>query len=256
MELKNINYSYDGKNLSLKDLSFKLINKEFLTIVGSNGSGKTTLSKIIARLYKPDSGKILFETTNSFPIGIVFQNPNNQIIQDNVYDDLAFGLENLGDDPSIIEEKINEVLSLLKIEELKHSFIKTLSGGQRQIIAIAGVLVMDPEIIIFDESTSMLDPISREKLLEVMVKLHGMGKTIINITHYMEEVRYSTRVLFLKKGKILGECCPKSLHRNLSLLRETNLTPPINIEIASFLEKKKIKIQNPWDLKEVFRNDY
>ena len=206
ISVKNVSFSYDKKSDTVRNVSLSVNKGEYLSIVGHNGSGKSTLAKLLNALLIPDSGEItvfglssskkenLFEIRKN--VGVVFQNPDNQLIASIVEDDIAFGPENLGVPREEIKERIDFALKSVNMLEYKKSASERLSGGQKQRIAIAGVLALKPQVIVLDESTAMLDPVGRREVLDVVKKLNkDYGTTIIAITHYMEEVVDSDRVI-------------------------------------------------------------
>lgn len=223
--LKGVSYSYslgEGRSLkALKNLSFSIEKGEFVTLLGMNGSGKSTLAKLLNGLFIPSEGEILIDglsTTgqkNTFEIrkkvGMVFQNPDNQMVATIIEDDIAFGPENLGLSREEIVNRVGDALKSVGMEEFRERTTDKLSGGQKQRIAIAGVLAMRPDVIIFDESTSMLDPKGRDEIMDIARKLNGEGITIINITHSMEEAALSDRVIVLRKGRIAIDGTPKEV---------------------------------------------
>ncbi|MCQ2409084.1 MAG: energy-coupling factor transporter ATPase [Clostridia bacterium] len=223
--LKGVSYSYslgEGRSLkALKNLSFSIEKGEFVTLLGMNGSGKSTLAKLLNGLFIPSEGEILIDglstasEKNTFEIrkkvGMVFQNPDNQMVATIIEDDIAFGPENLGLKREEIVKRVDEALKSVGMEEFRERTTQKLSGGQKQRIAIAGVLAMRPDVIIFDESTSMLDPKGRDEIMDIARKLNSEGITIINITHSMEEAALSDRVIVLRKGRIAIDGNPKEV---------------------------------------------
>lgn len=251
LSLKNISYSYTGDNNILDDFSLDISSGEYIAVVGANGSGKSTLAKIMSGIITPDKGSVEINSKKDFPIGIVFQNPSNQLIRGIVEEDISFGLENMGIDTSKREIIIDEVLQALDIEDLKKEDIRFLSGGQKQKVAIAGVIAMSPDFVIFDESTSMLDPVGRDEIIDTMKILNDGGITVINITHHMEELKDVNRVIFMKDGSIAGEEKPSILHHKEELMNSCNLLQPLNLKLARLLEKKGYKVTCPWNIEEV-----
>lgn len=231
-------YSREGKNIDiLHDLNFSVKQGEFIAIVGHNGSGKSTLAKLLNAIFVPTSGTIIvdgvcvedgqtvFEVRKK--IGMVFQNPDNQLVATLVDEDVAFALENLCVPTSEIGKTIDDTLKMVGMYESKKSVVSKLSGGQKQRVAIAGILAMKPKCIVFDESTSMLDPIGRKEVLDIMKKLNCENKTtVINITHYMEEVVLADRVIVLKDGRFLKEGTPRDIFSDKEVLNKANLSVP------------------------------
>ena len=225
IEIKNVTYSYENHEIPvIKDLSLSVDKGEFLCILGENGSGKSTLARLINGLLLPNSGSVqvfgsdtkdkalTYQIRKS--VGMVFQNPDNQMIATIVEDDIAFGPENLGVPPDEIEKRIDFALKSVKMEKFKRVAGQKLSGGQKQRIAIAGALAVMPEILILDESTAMLDPLGREEVLSVVKDLNSKGMTVILITHYMDEALLADRVAVLSGGELKIEGAPNSVFTN------------------------------------------
>lgn len=231
-------YSKEGANIDiLHNLKFSIKHGDFISIVGHNGSGKSTLAKLLNAIFVPTSGTLIvdgvciedgqtvFEVRKN--VGMVFQNPDNQIVATLVDEDVAFALENLCMPSGEIGSIIDETLKMVGMYEFKKSSVAKLSGGQKQRVAIAGILAMKPKCIVFDESTSMLDPIGRKEVLNIMKKLNCEHKTtIINITHYMEEVVFADRVIVMKDGNILKEDTPRNIFADGEVLAKANLSVP------------------------------
>ncbi len=216
LNIKGLNY----KNI-LKGINLEVKKGEFISLVGSNGSGKTTLAMLISGLLEMDDNKI-GKSTKEKP-ALVFENPDNQIIGTTVEEDIAFGLQNIGINREEIEKKIDLVLEQLKITELKKREITSLSGGQKQKVAIAALLALDYDFYILDEITSMLDPESKEMVIELIKKLNKEGKTIIQITHFIEELEYTPRTIVMNDSKIIFDGETRSLLSNKELLKDNNL---------------------------------
>ena len=217
IEIKNVTFNYENSKIPvIKDLSLSVDKGEFLCILGENGSGKSTLSRLINGLLLPSQGDVLVFGLNTRDkaktyeirksVGMVFQNPDNQMIATIVEDDIAFGPENLGVPSDEIGKRIDFALKSVNMERYKTVAGQKLSGGQKQRIAIAGALAVMPEILILDESTAMLDPLGREEVLSVIKDLNKSGMTVILITHYMDEALLADKVAVLSSGelKLLG----------------------------------------------------
>lgn len=217
IEIKNVTFNYENSKIPvIKDLSLSVDKGEFLCILGENGSGKSTLSRLINGLLLPSQGDVLVFGLNTRDkaktyeirksVGMVFQNPDNQMIATIVEDDIAFGPENLGVPSDEIGKRIDFALKSVNMERYKKVAGQKLSGGQKQRIAIAGALAVMPEILILDESTAMLDPLGREEVLSVIKDLNKNGMTVILITHYMDEALLADKVAVLSSGelKLLG----------------------------------------------------
>lgn len=246
VEVSHLSFSYDGQNDVIKDVSFEIPKGSYTTIVGHNGSGKSTIAKLLIGLLKAKSGeiKILGNTLNEENVyslrnhvGIVFQNPDNQFIGSTVADDIAFGLENHCVPQEQMQEIIEDVAARVNMSDFLDSEPTKLSGGQKQRVAIAGILAIAPDIIIFDESTSMLDPQGKASINEQIQKLHDERNiTILSITHDMEEVAQSEYVIVLKDGKVEMQGTPKQIFEHKGKLKEMKLELPFAL---SFSEKLK-----------------
>lgn len=246
VEVSHLSFSYDGQNDVIKDVSFEIPKGSNTTIVGHNGSGKSTIAKLLIGLLKAKSGeiKILGNTLNEENVyslrnhvGIVFQNPDNQFIGSTVADDIAFGLENHCVPQEQMQAIIEDVAARVNMSDFLDSEPTKLSGGQKQRVAIAGILAIAPDIIIFDESTSMLDPQGKASINEQIQKLHDERNiTILSITHDMEEVAQSEYVIVLKDGKVEMQGTPKQIFEHKGKLKEMKLELPFAL---SFSEKLK-----------------
>lgn len=246
VEVSHLSFSYDGQNDVIKDVSFEIPKGSYTTIVGHNGSGKSTIAKLLIGLLKAKSGeiKILGNTLNEENVyslrnhvGIVFQNPDNQFIGSTVADDIAFGLENHCVPQEQMQAIIEDVAARVNMSDFLDSEPTKLSGGQKQRVAIAGILAIAPDIIIFDESTSMLDPQGKASINEQIQKLHDERNiTILSITHDMEEVAQSEYVIVLKDGKVEMQGTPKQIFEHKGELKEMKLELPFAL---SFSEKLK-----------------
>lgn len=223
IEVKNISYRYDHKSEDyiLKDVSFHVKQGEWLSIVGHNGSGKSTMVRLIDGLLEAESGDIIISgdklTADNVwekrrQIGMVFQNPDNQFVGATVEDDVAFGLENQGMDYSIMVKRVHEALELVGMQNFKEKEPARLSGGQKQRVAIAGVVALQPDIIILDEATSMLDPEGRLELIRTVKEIKDKNHlTVISITHDLDEISLSDRVLVMKNGQVESTAIPREL---------------------------------------------
>ena len=218
LKAENVSFSYDKKTEVLKDVSLEVKRGEYIAIIGHNGSGKSTLARLFNALIVPDFGKVYIDgldtsiKDNQFKIrenvGVVFQNPDNQLVASIVVDDVAFGPENLGLSREEIGNRIDFALKAVGMESFRKASPERLSGGQKQRIAIAGVLALKPQILVLDESTSMLDPEGRREVLNVVKKLNKEnGVTVIAITHYMEEVVDADRVIVVNDGEVAMMLC-------------------------------------------------
>ncbi len=256
IEVKNITFEYedDGiKDTVIKDLSLNIERGSFNVILGHNGSGKSTLAKLLNGLLKPSSGEIFIDgiSTNDEEhdieikrrIGLVFQNPDNQLVASIVEDDVAFGPENLGHDPLIIREEVDTALKAVDMYEFRKSTPHRLSGGQKQRIAIAGIIAMKPECIVLDEPTAMLDPKGRAEIIKTIKKLNREnGITIVLITHFMEEAVDADRVIVMDDGCIVADSGPKEIFSNIKLLKEVGLDVPQTTELLYRLKENGFNI--------------
>ena len=223
IEVKNLSYRYDHKSEDyiLKDVSFHVKQGEWLSIVGHNGSGKSTTVRLIDGLLEAESGDIIISgdklTADNVwekrrQIGMVFQNPDNQFVGATVEDDVAFGLENQGMDYSMMVKRVHEALELVGMQDFKEREPARLSGGQKQRVAIAGVVALQPDIIILDEATSMLDPEGRLELIRTVKEIKDKNHlTVISITHDLDEISLSDRVLLMKNGQVESTATPREL---------------------------------------------
>ncbi len=235
----------DGIDLTIEEGSF-------VAIIGKNGSGKSTLAKNLNGLFLPTEGVIYvggWDTRDDDHIwdvrqtaGMVFQNPDNQLVSSIVEDDIAFGPENLGTDPGVIRQRVDEALAAVNMGEYRLKAPHMLSGGQKQRIAIAGVVAMRPRCIIFDEPTAMLDPQGRKDIMKVIRELHDEGITTILITHFMEEAVQADRVVILDEGRILLDGTPKEVFSQAETIREAKLELPLAVEMATQLRRRGIRV--------------
>ena len=252
IEVKNLDFSYDEQTHAVKNVSFSIEKGSYTTIIGHNGSGKSTIAKLMIGLLEKNSGEIIVDglplTLENLQeirnkVGIVFQNPDNQFIGSTVRDDIAFGLENHCVEPEKMDEIINEFAKKVNMVEFLDSEPTKLSGGQKQRVAIAGVLAMAPEIMIFDESTSMLDPQGKNEINEVIRELHAKTKmTLVSITHDIEEVTKSDFVIVMNNGQIVMNGKPDEIMMREKELLKSNLDLPFSLKIIKELEKNKIKL--------------
>lgn len=245
-------YAVDGVNLNIK-------KGEFTAIIGHNGSGKSTLSKLINSILLPTEGKIFvkgMDTTDDSKLwdirqsaGMVFQNPDNQLVATIVEEDIAFGPENLGVDAVEIRKRVDDALNTVGMYEYRKRPPHLLSGGQKQRIAIAGILALNSDCIILDEPTAMLDPSGRREVMETLKKLHANGKTILLITHYMDEAVQADRVVIMDKGNIKLDGTPKEVFKNIEEIKKFGLDVPQVTELAQELKKEGIDL--PSDIIEI-----
>ncbi len=251
VKAENVRYSYVGEeNISpaLIDVSISVKKGEFVAIIGHNGSGKSTFAKHINALFLPEAGSVTVEGMDTKDesrvweirklAGMVFQNPDNQLVATIVEEDVAFGPENIGIPPVEIRERVDDALETVNMSEYKMRAPHMLSGGQKQRVAIAGVLAMRPDIIVFDEPTAMLDPEGRAEVMETITKLNKQGKTIILITHYMEEALFADRVFVMTQGQVDYSGTPREVFSNKEALEKAGLSAPPHIELYHRLKKE------------------
>lgn len=261
IKVKDLSYSYDGENFAVKNVSFNINKGSYTTIIGHNGSGKSTIAKLLIGLLEKNSGSIIIEDLelnmqNIYKIrnkvGIVFQNPDNQFIGSTVRDDIAFGLENHCVPQEQMDAIIDEFAKKVNMTNFLDSEPTHLSGGQKQRVAIAGVLAMHPDIIIFDESTSMLDPQGKDEIKKFIYQLHQDKQlTIISITHDIEEVSISDDVIVMNDGQVVMHGKPQDILINDKQLVEIKLDVPFSVKLSLALANKGIKIDKQLSLEKV-----
>lgn len=254
VKLENVGYVYGTSDLddpgtkALNNVSLEIEKGEFVIMVGRNGSGKSTFARLLNALLTPTSGIVLIngiDTRNEkclwdirSNVGMIFQNPDNQIVGTIVEEDVAFGPENLGIDPKEIRERVDEALESVGISEYAKSEPHQLSGGQKQKVAIAGILAMKPHCIVLDEATSMLDPVGRRETMGILKKLNSEeGITIIHITHNMDEANDADRVLVIDKGSIVADGKPGKVFSNVKMIKELGLDVPQVTELLFEIDK-------------------
>ncbi|SCK01588.1 Energy-coupling factor transporter ATP-binding protein EcfA1 [uncultured Eubacterium sp.] len=237
---------------AINEISLEIEKGSFTAVIGKNGSGKSTLAKNLNGLLLPSGGTIYvksWDTKDDNHIwdvrqtaGMVFQNPDNQLVSSIVEDDVAFGPENLGIEPQEIRKRVDKALESVNMGQFKKKAPHLLSGGQKQRIAIAGVVAMRPECIIFDEPTAMLDPKGRDEIMEIIKELHEDGITVILITHFMDEAVRADRVIIMNEGNILLDGTPSEVFSQGEMIKAANLDVPLAVELAGRLRKRGIKI--------------
>ena len=259
IKLENVTYSYpvfeEGQtpDAALRCLSFSVEEGEFVAVVGHNGSGKSTCAKMLNAILKPDSGVIIidgYETADDDAVwnirqtcGMVFQNPDNQIVAGIVEEDVAFGPENLGVEPPEIRRRVDESLEAVHMTEFAKRAPHMLSGGQKQRVAIAGILAMRPKVIVLDEPTAMLDPAGRKEVMATVQKLNREeGITIVHITHNMDEALLADRVIVMNDGEIAMEGTPCAVFSQVEKIRELGLDVPPMADLLFLLRKQGIQM--------------
>lgn len=239
--------------LVLDDISLSIEKGEFVAVLGHNGSGKSTLAKHFNAILTPVSGKVYVSGMDTQEqehlydirqdVGMVFQNPDNQIVATVVEDDVAFALENLGVDPKEIRQRVDDALKAVEMYEYRKHAPHQLSGGQKQRVAIAGIVAMRPECVVLDEPTAMLDPRGRREVLSTIGRLNKEnGTTVVLITHYMDEAVKADRVVVVDNGKVLLDGIPKQVFKHVNLLKEVGLDVPQVTELAFQLREHGVNI--------------
>jgi energy-coupling factor transport system ATP-binding protein len=261
IKIENLSYAYtedDGRAMPvLHDVSLDIRRGEYVAILGHNGSGKSTLAKLLNLILTPTSGKIIVDGMDvtseglseddlyalRHKVGMVFQNPDNQLVATIVEEDVAFGPENLGLPQEEIRRRVDDALATVGMTQYAQHEPHRLSGGQKQRIAIAGIIAMLPECMIFDESTAMLDPVGRKDVLATIEKLNReKGITVLTITHYMNEAAMADRVIVLDDGKILMQGTPSEIFAKPELLRRAGLDVPQCSSLIEGLREKGFDI--------------
>ena len=257
IKIENLYFQYpqgedEEPKPAIKSVNLEIEEGSFTAIIGQNGSGKSTLAKNLNGLLLPSRGAVYvsgMDTRDDEKIwdirqmaGMVFQNPDNQLVSAIVEDDVAFGPENIGIDPVEIRARVDEALDAVKMGKYKRKAPHLLSGGQKQRIAIAGVVAIRPRCIIFDEPTAMLDPRGRKDIMEIIEKLHREGITVILITHFMDEAVRADRVVIMNKGEILLDGTPEHVFSQDELIKSARLDVPMAAEIAIYLRENGIDV--------------
>ncbi len=249
--LNNVSYTYDEKEdreAVLKSINLSFKKGEITAVLGHNGSGKSTLAKLLNGLLKPTAGEVTVagllvnDERNQLDVrkkvGLVFQNPDNQLIATSVEDDVAFGLENIGVPQQEMAERITKALAAVDMLDYRNHSPYNLSGGQKQRVAIAGVLAMEPECIVFDEPTAMLDPKGRKEVIDTLLTLaKEKNITVILITHFMDEAALADRVVVMDDGNVLLDGTPNKVFKNVELLQSVGLDVPIAAQLIYELAK-------------------
>lgn len=253
IEIKNLSHIYhpgtEHEVRALNHINLRIEDGEHVAVLGRNGCGKSTLAKHLNGLLLPTEGSVLVDEYDTADedhaldilqrVGMVFQNPDNQLVATTVLEEIAFGPENLGLPREVIFERVDEALKLVQMEDFRDAMPHHLSGGQKQRIAIAGIIAMRPETIVFDEPTAMLDPDGRAEVIGTMLRLNREeGLTVVNITHFMEEAVLADRVIVMDDGDVVMEGTPREIFTHVEELRALHLDVPAITEIAVRLHDK------------------
>lgn len=255
IEFQNVSFRYDSEEegvqlpLVAENLNLQIYEGEFVAILGHNGSGKSTLAKLTNAILLPTAGKVLVDGMDTSDenlkikirqtVGMVFQNPDNQIVATIVEEDVAFGPENLGVEPKEIRRRVDESLKAVGMYEFRKREPHRLSGGQKQRVAIAGIIAMLPRCIVLDEPTAMLDPRGRQEVMSTMLKLNReMGMTVVFITHFMDEAVQADRVVVMDDAKIIMDGKPKEVFKQVERLEEIGLDVPQPTKLAQLLRQE------------------
>ncbi len=256
IEIKNVDFAYknsDGIEAVIKNLDLSIDSGSFTVVLGRNGSGKSTLAKLMNGMFKPDVGSVVVDGMDTADeandlaikkkVGLVFQNPDNQLIASIVEEDVAFGPENLGFSPSEIRERVDFALKAVGMYEYRHHAPHKLSGGQKQRIAIAGMIAMRPDCLVLDEPTAMLDPTGRAEVMEALKTLNReYGISIVLITHFMDEAQLADRVIVMNQGSVAFDSTPKEVFSKCDLLRQYGLDVPQTTELLTELKNSGINV--------------
>lgn len=252
IKTEHLCFSYDGGAEVLKDINLEISEGEFVAVLGHNGSGKSTLAKHFNAILSPVSGKVTvngLDTSDEMKIseirntvGMVFQNPDNQIIATVVEEDVAFALENQGIEPSEMRRRVDEALETVGMTGFAQHATHQLSGGQKQRVAIAGVFAMNPKIIVLDEPTAMLDPKGRASVMRILHELNGNGITIVLITHFMDEAAQAERVIVINEGEIILDGEPHYVFQNAGLLMSIGLDVPPSTALMFKLRERGFRV--------------
>ena len=258
IDFQQVSFSYDEEataksSFALKDVDFSVRSGEFVAVIGHNGSGKSTLAKLSNSIYLPTKGRVFVDGMETsipeyeFPIrkkvGVVFQNPDNQIVASIVEEDVAFGPENLGVPPKEIRQRVDKALRAVDMYDYRLHETHRLSGGQKQRVAIAGMLAMQPECLVLDEPTAMLDPKGRQEVMNIILRLNKeAGISIVLITHFMEEAVFADRVVIVDSGRIASQGAPETVYADREVLKRCGLDVPESADIAFRLRQMGIPV--------------
>ena len=255
---ENLQYAYPADEgaepvLALKGVDLTIEQGSFVVVLGHNGSGKSTLAKTLNGVLLPCGGHVCVEGMDTLDehlllairrtVGMVFQNPDNQIVANVVEEDVAFAPENLGVPPAEIRRRVDDALKAVGMYEYREHAPHLLSGGQKQRVAIAGVLAMEPECIVLDEATAMLDPVGRREVLSAVHRLNReKGITVVLITHHMNEAEDADRVVVMDDGKVIMDGAPRQVFTQVERLRSMGLTVPDTVDLLDRLRKDGLDV--------------
>ena len=253
IEVENVRYRYgEDQKMAVDGVTMCVEKGEFVAVLGHNGSGKSTLAKLINALFLPAEGRVVvagLDTTgkdNAWEVrrhcGMVFQNPDNQLVATVVEEDVAFGLENIGVPSPEIRTRVDEALEMVGMLQYARHAPHMLSGGQKQRVAIAGVIAMRPDVIVFDEATAMLDPAGRRDVMAIAQKLNREDITVVWITHFMREASLAGRLIVMDKGKIALEGAPAEVFEQVEVVRSLGLDVPEMVDLAGQLREKNVPL--------------
>ena len=255
IRIENASYIYpESGHAAVCDVNLTIPKGEFLAVLGHNGSGKSTLAKLLNGVLVPTKGKVFAfdmdtaKEENIFPIrkrvGMVFQNPDNQIVATVVEEDVAFGLENLGLPSEEIQERVDMALKAVDMYAYRKHAPHLLSGGQKQRIAIAGILAMQPDVIVLDEPTAMLDPVGRKEVMDTILRLNREeGITVVLITHFMQEAALADRVVVTRNGHVIESGSPRAVLTNRGILQEARLDSPLSADLLKELSDAGMPVE-------------
>ena len=261
IEFQNVTFSYDEDEESgnigetiVENFSLQIKKGDFVAVLGHNGCGKSTIAKLCNGINIPQSGKVIVDGIDTADeekindvrqkVGMVFQNPDNQIVATIVEDDVAFGPENLGVEPKEIRRRVDEALKRVGMYDFRLSEPHKLSGGQKQRVAIAGIIAMQPQCIVLDEPTSMLDPRGRKEVMDTIKMLNSeYGITVVIITHYMDEAAKANRVIVMEKGEVIIDGKPREVFGHIELLKKVGLDVPESTFLARELKNEGVDIK-------------
>ena len=261
LEFKNVTFRYESDDEgvvlapAVKDFSLEISEGEFVAVLGHNGSGKSTLAKLAIGVLLPENGDVIINGMNTKnedddinikqTVGVVFQNPDNQIVATIVEEDVAFGPENLGIEPQEIRRRVDESLKIVGMYKYKNHEPHKLSGGQKQRVAIAGIIAMEPRCVILDEPTAMLDPEGRRDVMKAIKQLNKeLGITIVYITHYMEEAVEADRIVVMDDSRLIMDGTPKEVFADVEKIRSIGLDVPQTCQLAKLLKDNGINLKN------------